>query len=84
MIRNLKERENDNIKDRVNNIIDCLKVKEVSVEAAERKANNYNSKPRVVLATFYCNEDKEKVMKAKKNLKVAPNTAMCTLKMTPT
>ena len=69
VIRNLKERENENIKDRVNNIIDYLKVREVSVEAAEKKPNNYNSKPGVVLATFYCNEDKEKVMKAKKNLR---------------
>lgn len=69
VVRNLVERENENIKDRVNNIIDYLKVREISVETAERKANNYNSKPGVVIATFASKDDKEKVMKVKRNLK---------------
>lgn len=69
VIRNLNERDNENIKDRVNNIIDYLKVKDVTVESAERKMNNYNSKPGVILATFYSYDDKEKVMKEKMNLK---------------
>lgn len=62
VIRNLKERENENVKDQVINIIDYLKVRDVSVEAAERKVNNYNSKPGVIIATFYTCEDKEQVM----------------------
>lgn len=40
-----------------------------TVESAERKMNNYNSKPGVILATFYSYDDKEKVMKEKMNLK---------------
>ena len=69
VIRNLKERENENVKDRVNNIIDYLKVREVSVEAAEKITNSCSSKPGIIIATFYTNEDKEQVIKAKKNLK---------------
>ena len=69
VIRNLTERENENVKDRVNNIIEYLKVKDISVETAERKPNNYNSKPGVIIATFYRYEDKEHVMRLKKNLK---------------
>ena len=69
MIRNLKQQENENIKDRVNNIIDYLKLNNISVEAAERKVNNYNSKPGVVIATFYSSDDKERIIKVKKNLK---------------
>ena len=69
VIRNLQERQNENIKDRVNNIIDYLKISDVSVEKAERKINNYSSKPGVVIATFSCSEDKHKVMDVKKNLK---------------
>ena len=67
--RNLRERENENVKDRVRNIIDYLKVKHVFVEAAERKTNNYDSKPGVILGTFRSYEDKEQVLKAKKHLK---------------
>ena len=69
VIRNLIERENENIKDRVNNIIDYLKIKNICVESAERKVNNYNSKPGVVIATFFTSDDKENVMQVKKNLK---------------
>ena len=65
VIRNLTERENENVKDRVNNIIEYLKVKDISVETAERKPNNYNSKPGVIIATFYRYEDKEHVMRLK-------------------
>ena len=69
MIRNLQERENENIKDRVNKTIDYLKIRDVSLEMTERKINNYNSKPGVALTTFHCNEDKQNVLDAKKNLK---------------
>ena len=69
VIRNLRERENENVIDRVNNIIKYLKIKDVSVQTAERKPNNYNSKPGVIIATFYRYEDKEHMMKLKKNLK---------------
>ena len=69
VIQNLIEREIENIKDRVNNIIDYLKIKHICVESAERKVNNDNSKPGVVIATFFTSDDKEKVMKAKRNLK---------------
>lgn len=65
----MEERENENIRDRVNNIIDYLNVKEVKIEAAERKINSYNSKPGVVLVSFYTYDDKEKVMKKKKDLR---------------
>ena len=50
MIRNLQEKENENIKDMVNNIIDYLKIRDISIDMKERKINNYNSKPGVVLA----------------------------------
>ena len=69
VIRNLEERENENIRERVNNIIDYLNVKDVKIEAAERKTNSYNSKPGVVLVSFYTYDDKEKVMKKKKDLR---------------
>ena len=69
VIRNLIERENVNIKDRVNNIIDYLNIKKICIESAERKVNNYNSKPGVVIATFFTSDDKEKVIKVKRNLK---------------
>ena len=69
VIQNLEERENENIRERVNNIIDYLNMKDVKIEAAERKTNSYNSKPGVVLVSFYTYDDKEKVMKKKKDLR---------------
>ena len=39
------------------------------MESAERKVNDYNSKPGVVIATSFTSDGKERVMKAKKNLK---------------
>ena len=68
VVRNLREREDENIVDRVNSVIDYLKVR-VEVVAATRKESKSSSKPGIVIATLRSKDEKEQIMRAKKDLR---------------
>ena len=68
MVRNLREREAEDIVDRVNNVIGYLKVR-AEVVAAVRKESKSSSKPGIVIATLRTKEEKEQIMRAKKDLR---------------
>lgn len=66
IVRYLPEREDENVRNRVNDIIqDSLKLKGISVITAERKTTKHPSKPGVILATMDSYESKQSVMKYK-------------------
>ena len=67
-MRNLREREAENIVDRVNNVIGYLKVRAEVVEAV-RKESKSSSKPGIVIATLRTKEEKKQIMRAKNGLK---------------
>ena len=67
-MRNLREREAVDIADRVNNVIGYLKVR-AEVVAAVRKESKSSSKPGIVIANIRTEEEKEQIMRAKKDLK---------------
>ena len=69
VVRNLKEREAENVVERVNNVIQYLKVKSVKVISAERKENKMSSKPGIIIATLRTKKEKEQLMKVKKDLR---------------
>ena len=69
-IRNLDERENENVLRRVNNIVsDELKLRNISIESAIRKSNRNTSKPGLIIATCKTVQDKESIMNQKRELK---------------
>lgn len=69
IVRNLSERDNEDVKQRVNNVInDGLKLR-ITIETAVRKVNRINSKPGLIVATCKYTEDKDAIMKRKKDLK---------------
>ena len=69
IIRNLAERDNENIKQRVNNLVyDGMRL-DIIVKKAIRKFNRTNSNPGIVIATCKTLKDKESVMNSKKELK---------------
>lgn len=69
ILRNLEERENENIVERVIRVIEYLKIKDVKIVAAERKESKVSSRPGVVVATLRSAGEKEQVMKAKSVLR---------------
>ena len=66
VVRNLREREAEDIVDRVNNVIGYLKLR-AEVVAAVRKGSKSSSKPGIVIATLSTKEEKEQIMRAKKD-----------------
>ena len=70
VIRNMVQRENENVERRVNGLIqDSLRLRDISVAKAVRKQSRSDSKPGLIIATMKSNEDKETVMKHKRHLK---------------
>ena len=70
MVRNFPESVNENIEERANYLVkNHIKVDDVTVSAANRLESNSENKLGVVIVTFRSSEDKEKVMKAKNQLK---------------
>lgn len=70
VVRNLPEAINEDICEKVDGLIhDGLRIRDVTVEKAERLASRHDSKPGVVVAQFRNQEDKKRVMVAKKVLK---------------
>lgn len=71
IIRNLPERENENIVREVNNILrEGLKLREIMVEVAERKQSRLDDrKPGIIVAKCGTREDKQTVMKCKRILR---------------
>ena len=70
IIRNFPERENEDVKSRVKNMIrDCLKLRNITVLSAERLASKNNLNPGIVKATLDSQESKQLVMKHKNRLK---------------
>lgn len=70
VIRNLCERENENVLQRVNNVVlDGLQLKNITIESATRKDNKNNYKPGLIIATCKTVKDKENIMNKKRELK---------------
>ena len=70
VIKNLEERENENVKDRVNSLIyNGLRLDRIEVESATRKSARSESKSGVIVATCKSLKDKEDIMKRKSDLK---------------
>ena len=70
VIRNLDERENENVLRKLNNIVsDGLKLRNISIESATRKINRNTSKPGLIIATCKAVQDKESIMNQKRELK---------------
>ena len=70
IIRNFPERENEDVKHRVKNMIrDCLKQKNITVMSAERLVSRNSSAPSIVKVTLDSKESKQSVMKNKHRLK---------------
>ena len=83
VIRNMVQRENENVERRVNGLIqDSLRLRDISVAKAVRKQSRSDSKPGLIIATMKSNEEKETVMKHKRHLKTVHDTNMCISKMT--
>ena len=81
IIRNFPERDNEDVKYRVKNLIrDSLKLKDVSVLSAERMVNRNNPKPGLVKATLDSTASKQEVMRQKNILKDCVGTVMCLLR----
>lgn len=71
IIRNLPERERENIVNEVNCLLkDGLKIRDIKIDSAERKENRGNDgKPGVIVAKCKAREDKQTIMKCKSKLK---------------
>ena len=70
VIRNLDEREHENVLQRTNNVIsEGLKLRNISFESATRKISRNNSKPGIIIATCKNDQDKESIMSVKRELK---------------
>ena len=70
VIRNMVQRENENVERRVNGLMqDSLRLRDISVAKAVRKQSRSDSKPGLIIATMKSNEEKETVMKHKRHLK---------------
>lgn len=70
VIRELPMTQNENVLSKVEGLLkDGLKLRDVSVVAAERKESHLQSKPGVVIATMRNEADKKKVMESKQRLK---------------
>ena len=70
VIRNLEERENENVKDRVNSLIyNGLKIDTITVESANRKQSRSDSRAGIIIAVCKSLKDKETIMKRKSDLK---------------
>ena len=71
IVRNLPEKENENVKNEVNGMLrDGLKLRNVTVERAEGQTNGGNDfKYEVIVAKLRNKHDKQQVMKIKSKLK---------------
>ena len=71
IVRNLPERENENMMVEVNCLIkDGLKIRDITVESATRKSNySAETNPGIVIAKFKSKYEKSTVMKNKNKLK---------------
>lgn len=67
---NITEGRNENVVNKVNSILkDGVKLKDITVESAERKASNREGKPGIVVALCKSEQDKWSVLKSKSKLK---------------
>ena len=72
VIKNLYVRENENVKERVNNVIySGLKLNSITVESATRKPSQNESKPGIIIAVCKTESDKQRIMKRKSDLRKA-------------
>ena len=72
IVRNWDKRENENVRDRVNDFIyNGLKPDRVTVESATRKPTRSDSRAGIVVAVFKSMKDKENIMKRKIDLKMS-------------
>lgn len=70
VIRNLPERENENVKNEVNGMIkDGLKLRDLDIESAVRKISSTETRSGIVIAKLKSKEDKQTIMKNKSKLK---------------
>ena len=69
ILKNLDERENENPKQRVENILNYIELTNIHVVNAERKNSKNMAKPDIVIATLRSSEDTAKVLSAKKALR---------------
>ena len=69
VIKNLEEREHENLKQRVENILDYLKLRDINIESTERKNSKHTSEPGIVIATLHSVEERARVLNAKKALR---------------
>ena len=70
IIRHLDERENENVKDRVNSLISSgLKLDKIRVESAIRKQSKNENKPGIVVAVCKSLNDKNSIMQKKRELR---------------
>ena len=69
IVRNLAERDNENVKGRVNNLISNGLKLDVRVDGAVRKESRTRSKPRIIVVTCKSESDKESIIKMKKDLR---------------
>ena len=74
IIRNLPERQGENILSKVNGLLkDGLKLKDVGFLKAERKVSRNPSKPGVIVAECHSSDDMWTILKAKTTLKDSRN-----------
>ena len=74
VIRNLEERLEEKISERVNKLIwHGLRLNGISIESAERKTSHSDSEPGIVLVRFTSQEDKKAVMDQKVKFKEFAN-----------
>ena len=70
VIRNLPERVNEDVQERICNLIKYgLKLSDIVVESAERKPSNSQNKPGVIIVTLKGDEDRRRIMANKSSLK---------------
>ena len=63
-------RENENLARKMNGLIqDSLKIKDIAVVKAERKASRSDMIPEIIIATLKTRQDKQAVMRHKRNLR---------------
>ena len=70
IVKQLEERENENINDRVNSLIyNGLKLDNIKVESATRKPTKSDTKPGIMVAVCKSMKDKDSIMQRKRDLK---------------
>ena len=70
IVKQLEERENENINDRVNSLIyNGLKLDNIKVESATRKPTKSDTKPGIIVAVCKSMKDKDNIMQRKRDLK---------------